>query len=301
MKSVNALDFFMQHGIEYKTDEPLCRHTTFKVGGPADYFVLPQSKEELSLLWRFVKENDLPCLVLGTGANLLVSDQGFRGMVLCLKNLDQIALIGENIVMAQAGASLHRVCNFAAEKSLSGLEFAYGIPATVGGAVYMNAGAYSGEIGDVLVKSEHLSPTGETESFSKEQLEMGYRHSLYQQRPDLIISGAVFELQPGNRDEIRAKMAEILALRKEKQPLDYPSAGSTFKRPKGAFAGTLIEQCGLKGCRVGGAEVSEKHAGFVINKDAATAADIYTLIEKVQKEVLAKTGYFLECEVKIIR
>ena len=263
MKSEKALGFFMQNQIEYKTGEPLSRHTTFKVGGPADYFVLPQSKEELSLLWRFVKENDLPCLVLGMGANLLVSDEGFRGIVLCLRNFDQITLTAENTITAQAGASLHRLCSFAAEKGLSGLEFAYGIPATVGGAVYMNAGAYSGEICDVLKQSEHISSSGEIGYFSKEQLEMRYRHSLYQERSDLIISEAVFELAPGNRDEIRAKMSEILTLRKEKQPLDYPSAGSTFKRPKGAFAGTLIEQCGLKGCTVGGAEVSEKHARCV--------------------------------------
>lgn len=301
MKSEKALDFFMQNQIECRNNEPLSGHTTFKVGGPADYFVLPENKEQLSLVWHFVKENNLPCLVLGMGANLLVSDEGFRGIVLCLKRMDQISLIGENTIAAQAGASLHRVCSFAAEKSLSGLEFAYGIPATVGGAVYMNAGAYSGEICDVLIQSEHISPSGETGCFSREQLQMGYRHSLYQACPDLIISEAVFELKLGNRDEIRAKMAEILALRKEKQPLDYPSAGSTFKRPKGAFAGSLIEQCGLKGCCFGGAEVSEKHAGFIINKNRATAKDICALIEQVQKEVLAKTGYTLECEVKIIR
>lgn len=237
--------------------------------------------------------------VLGKGSNLLVSDRGIKGAVIYTGKQCGISLTDENTVRAQSGASLAQLCTFALENSLSGLEFAYGIPGTVGGAVFMNAGAYGGEMKDVLLNSEYVSTDGTSGELDNEAMELSYRHSAYE-NSNLVITAASVRLAPADRNEIKSTMNDILARRKEKQPLEYPSAGSTFKRPEGNFAGALIEQCGLKGVSVGGAQVSEKHAGFIINRGGATAADILSLIKHVQARVKAQTGVSLETEIRLI-
>lgn len=280
-------------------EEPMSRHTTFRIGGPAEFFLQPQSEEQLAALLCAARELEMPVHLLGNGSNLLVSDSGVRGAVFALgPAFSGLELVGETTIRAKAGNTLAQLCRFAQEHSLTGLEFAYGIPASVGGAVYMNAGAYGGEIKDVIAAARHIAPDGACGERTADQLELSYRHSFYSGK-DYIVTGADFALRPGCREEIRARMEEILSRRKEKQPLEFPSAGSTFKRPEGAYAAQLIDQCGLKGLRVGGAMVSEKHAGFLINAGGATCADLLELIRQVQAIVLEKTGYQLEREVEI--
>ncbi len=280
-------------------DEPMSRHTTFRIGGPAEFFLQPTSEEQLVCLYKAAGELGLPVHLLGNGSNLLVSDAGVKGVVFCLgPAFSGVELIGENTVRAKAGSTLAQLCRFAQEHSLTGLEFAYGIPASVGGAVYMNAGAYGGEIRDALLCARHITPEGERGEFPAKSLDLSYRHSFYSGKA-YIVTGADFCLSPGNRQEIRTRMEEILSRRKAKQPLEFPSAGSTFKRPEGAYAAQLIDECGLKGMRVGGAMVSEKHAGFLINAGGATCADMLELIRRVQEIVADKTGYQLEREVEI--
>lgn len=284
---------------EYSTEAMLRDFTSFKIGGKADVMVFPDSVGKLSEIVSFSHKYEIPVFILGKGSNLLVNDNGIKGVVINTNKLDGIELTDETTIRCGCGISLSRLCRFALDNSLSGLEFAFGIPGTAGGAAYMNAGAYGGEMKDILVSCEHLNSDGTLSSFSGDELSLGYRHSVYSDN-DCIITSLTLNLRKGNKEEIKAKMDELIGKRKDKQPLEYPSAGSTFKRPEGYFAGALIEQCGLKGFTVGGAQVSEKHAGFVINTGAATANDVLGVIEHCQKTVLAETGVTLEPEVKII-
>lgn len=284
---------------EYVLNEPLSSYTSFKIGGNAAVMLFPDSTEKLSKAVEFINRKGLPLLVIGKGSNLLVSDKGFDGVVINTVKLNELSLSDETTVICQAGVSLAKLCKFALDNSLTGLEFAYGIPGTAGGAAYMNAGAYGGEMKDVLSECFHITPDGKLGSFKGKELDLKYRHSVYSDS-DLIIMILVLKLQKGDKSEIKAKMDELMGKRKDKQPLEYPSAGSTFKRPEGYFAGALIEQCGLKGSCIGGAQVSEKHAGFIINKGGATAEDVKNLISYCQKTVFDNTGVTLETEVKII-
>ena len=283
---------------QIQLQEPMSRHTTFRVGGPADIYVLPQInqvKEVLQLCSTF----DIPICIKGNGSNLLVGDKGIRGVVLELgKNAADISVAGTHIT-AEAGAILGTVAKKALEQSLTGLESAAGIPGTVGGAVVMNAGAYGGEMKDVLINSEYVSPDGTSGELDNEAMQLSYRHSAYEDS-GLVITAASVRLTPGDPEQIKNTMHDIISRRRDKQPLEYPSAGSTFKRPEGHFAGALIEQCGLKGVSVGGAQVSEKHAGFIINRGGATASDILSLIKHVQARVKAQTGVTLETEIRLI-
>ena len=285
---------------EYSTDALLKDYTSFKIGGKADVMIFPDSTDKLSTVYSFVNSENISALVLGKGSNMLVDDGGFRGVVINTCNLDEIKLIDETTIVCQCGVSLSKLCRFALENSLTGLEFAFGIPGTAGGAAYMNAGAYGGEMKDVLASCEHIYPDGSVGTFNAEELKLSYRHSVYSDS-DMLITSLTVKLSKGNPDEIKAKMDELMGKRRDKQPLEYPSAGSTFKRPEGYFAGALIEQCNLKGYTVGGAQVSEKHAGFVVNKGGATAADVISVIEHCQKTVFDNTGVTLEPEVKIIK
>ncbi len=284
---------------EYLTDALLKDYTSFKIGGKADLTVFPDTVDKLKNVSYFAKANGIKILVIGKGSNLLISDDGFKGIVINTCRLDEIKLIDETTIYCQSGVSLSKLCRFALDNSLTGLEFAFGIPGTAGGAAYMNAGAYGGEMKDVLVSCEHISSDGEISEYSRDELDLSYRHSAYSDS-DLIVISLTLKLRKGNSEEIKAKMDELMAKRRDKQPLEFPSAGSTFKRPEGYFAGALIEQCGLKGYSVGGAQVSEKHAGFVVNKGGATSEDVVSLIEHCQKTVFENTGVLIEPEVKII-
>lgn len=287
-------------GAEVEENAPMSKYTSFKAGGTAALLITPVSVSSLREIILFCKENEIPYFILGNGSNVLVRDEGFDGAVIHLgAALSKITLKDENTIVVEAGASLKSICMFALEHSLAGLEFAYGIPGTLGGAVYMNAGAYGGEMKDVLKSVSHIDCDGELGLSEKENLDLSYRHSAYSDN-GFTVTSAEIELQKGNYDEIKAKMNELMSKRRSKQPIEYPSAGSTFKRPEGYFAGSLIEECGLKGKCIGGAEVSTKHAGFIINKNKATATDILDLIKFVQDTVFEKHGVQLEPEVKII-
>lgn len=277
----------------------MSRHTTFQIGGPADRFVTVESRSQLKGLLQVLHEESLPYMILGKGSNLLVSDKGIRGAVLLLSGeFRQVELLSNGLVRAGSGASLAAVCAFAREQGLTGLEFAWGIPGSVGGAAYMDAGAYGGEMRDVVERVLHVTPEGEESSASGEALEFAYRHSRYTGTRD-VITGVEFRLEPGDQAQIAAKMEELMGRRKEKQPYDMPSAGSVFKRPQGAFAAALIEECGLKGRSVGGAQVSPKHAGFIVNTGGATCQDVLDLVGQVQEEVYEKKGIRLEMEVRV--
>lgn len=300
MNNIEALEkYALSLECSAEREVSMKNYTSFKVGGPAELFLSPEDAGQTAKLVRFCEKEEIPVFVLGKGSNLLVSDRGIKGAVIYTGKQCGISLVDENTVRAQSGASLAQLCTFALENSLSGLEFAYGIPGTVGGAVFMNAGAYGGEMKDVLLNSEYVSTDGTSGELDNEAMELSYRHSAYE-NSNLVITAASVRLAPADRNEIKSTMNDILARRKEKQPLEYPSAGSTFKRPEGNFAGALIEQCGLKGVSVGGAQVSEKHAGFIINRGGATAADILSLIKHVQAHVKAQTGVSLETEIRLI-
>lgn len=282
---------------QIKPEEPMKNHVTFRVGGPADFFVAPKNYEELSWVLKCCAKYEMPCYIMGNGSNLLVSDQGYRGVVIQLfRQLNDIQCEG-NVIRAQAGALLSAVANRALEEKLTGFEFAAGIPGTLGGACVMNAGAYGGEMKDVLKSVAVLTREGERITLQKNELELGYRTSIIAKK-NYIVLEAEIELEVGDAEEIKAVMDDLKERRTTKQPLEYPSAGSTFKRPEGYFAGKLIQESGLQGFQVGGAQVSEKHCGFVINKDQATAADIAELIRQVQDRVEEKFGVRLETEVK---
>lgn len=281
------------------TDEPMCEHTTFRIGGPADYFLTPGSADALAGVLKICREETLPFFILGNGSNLLVSDRGYRGAVIQLyRNQSEIRVEGTRI-RAQAGALLSGIASAARNASLTGFEFAGGIPGTLGGAVVMNAGAYGGELKDVLVEVTVMTTEGEIRTIPAEKLEMGYRTSIVKTAGYLVLE-AVLALEKGDPDAIRDRMRELNEQRTSKQPLEYPSAGSTFKRPEGYFAGKLIMDSGLRGYRVGGAQVSEKHCGFVINAGGATAEDVRTLMQNVSDIVFEKFGVRLEPEVKFL-
>lgn len=287
-------------GAKIEYDAPMKKYTTFKCGGNASLLITPDSVDSLEKIIAFCRSENTEPLIIGNGSNLLVTDKGIKGVVIKIgSQMSEIKLLDETTIFCEAGASLKSLCMFALENSLSGLEFAYGIPGTLGGAVYMNAGAYGGEMKDVLYSVKHIDHKGKMGELSKENLDLGYRHSAYTKNGYTIVS-AVMKLAKAEKEEIKSAMDDKLMRRKDKQPLEYPSAGSTFKRPEGYFAGALIEESGLKGYTVGGAQVSEKHAGFVINKGGATATDVITLIGDVQRIVKDKFGVNLETEVKII-
>lgn len=279
--------------------EPMSRHTTFRIGGPADHFLQPQSIEELQKIIDICEREQVPWFIMGNGSNLLVSDRGYQGVVIQLyRHMSQISVEGCRI-RAQAGASLASLSKRAMEASLTGLEFAGGIPGTLGGAVTMNAGAYGGEMKNILEEVSVLDRSGSRISLHADQLEMGYRTSIVKVK-DLIVLEAVIKLQPGDADSIRGTMQELARKRASKQPLEYPSAGSTFKRPEGHFAGKLIMDAGLKGYRVGDAQVSEKHCGFVVNRGHATGADVMAVMEHVKKKVREQFQVGLEPEVRFL-
>jgi len=276
--------------------EPMMAHTTFRVGGPADCLVELENTEQLQKVQHYLEQIEIPYVVLGNGSNVLVSDKGYAGIVLQVgERMNRIVVEGTRVI-AQAGALLSKVSRVAMEHGLTGLEFASGIPGTVGGGVVMNAGAYGGEMSQVVAKVTVVNAEGEILELENETMEFGYRHSVIRNQP-FTVTEVAFELAEGNREDIKATMDDLTAKRREKQPLEYPSAGSTFKRPEGHFAGQLIMEAGLRGFQIGGAKVSDKHCGFVINAGNATASDIKTLIEEIQARVKEKFGVELEPEV----
>ena len=293
-------EFCSDNEIEFELSKSMSLYTSFRLGRTADIVVFPKSIEEIRSIVSLCKKNLYEYFIIGKGTNLLFKDDGEAFAAICMTKFCSVSLSDENEITADAGASLGNVCSLALNNSLAGAEFAFGIPGSVGGALYMNAGAFGGEIKDIVVKADVLDELGNIKTLTKEEMSLGYRKSLFQ-NDKYVILRAVFKLSNGDQGEIKSKMDEILSKRKEKQPLDYPSAGSTFKRPDGAFAAELIDRCGLKGHRVGGAMVSEKHAGFIINIGNATSKDILDLIEFVKQTVKKETGYTLEPEVIILR
>lgn len=292
--------YLTEHEVAFRRGAPLSEECTFRIGGPADLIAYPGSRGELALAVCRARQEGLPLLILGRGSNMLFDDEGFRGVIIRLgRPFSRIEEEEEGILSCESGLMLSALCEHALQRGLTGLEFAYGIPGTVGGAIYMNAGAYGGEMKDVLLSAEHLEQSGSFGSLMGEAMELSYRHSAYS-GGDRVITGGRLRLQPGDPSEIRARMDDYMNRRRTKQPLEHPSAGSTFRRPEGNYASALIDQCGLKGRRVGGAVVSEKHAGFVVNDGGATAADVKELIRIIQEEVADKTGYHLDCEIRII-
>ena len=288
--------------LEVRAEEPMARHTSFRIGGPARRMACPVSAEQLVLLYEFARECGARPLVIGNGTNLLVPDEGLDRLVIDTTGLSTLEAGAEpETITAGCGVSLARLASFACQQGWTGLEFAHGIPGTVGGGLTMNAGAYGGEMKQVITSVTALFPEEGIRTLTAEELDFGYRHSLFSDHPDAVVLRAAVALTPGDPEEIRGRMQDFMARRKASQPLEFPSAGSTFKRPAGHFAGTLIDQCGLKGLTVGGAQVSEKHAGFVINRGGATCADVLALIEEVQKRVWEARGVRLEPEVRIIR
>ena len=286
-------------GIAYKEQEPLAAHTTFKIGGPAAVFVQPADEAQLCQAVRLCRELAVPCYLLGNGSNILFGDRGYAGAVVSLAGMKREVRREGDTLTAPAGMQLSVLCTAALRAGLTGLEFAYGIPGTVGGAVYMNAGAYGGEMKDVLASVRYLTADGQIVEAPAAELDLGYRHSVFESNGGCILSAAV-RLAPGDPEAIAARMDDLMGRRRDKQPLDKPSAGSTFKRPVGAFAGALIEQCGLRGYRHGGAAISEKHCGFVVNLGGATCADVLALCAEVQKIVKDQTGFTLEKEIRVV-
>ncbi len=283
----------------YSENEYLSGYTSFGIGGKCPLMIEVNGADALCRLIPLMKAENIPFYVIGRGSNLLADDSGIDRVFLHIgRDMSAICTDGNKII-CQAGANLSAVCTAARDNSLGGMEFAYGIPGSIGGAVYMNAGAYGGEIKDIIEYAEAVDGDGQLRTLSKEDMKLAYRHSVFCDN-GFIITKAVFSLESCDKDAISAKMAELTAKRREKQPLEYRSAGSTFKRPEGAFAAALIEQCGLKGYTVGGAQVSEKHSGFVINRGNAAFSDVMAVIEHVKKVVSEKTGYNLECEPEII-
>ncbi len=288
--------------LKWVAEEPMSRHTSFRIGGPARRMAFPANEEQLVLLLDFALHSGAQPLVIGNGTNLLAPDGELDRLVIETSGAMNHLEVGEepHTILAQSGVPLARLADFAQKQGLTGLEFAHGIPGTVGGAVCMNAGAYGGEMKQVVQSVSVLFPEEGIRLLSGAELDFGYRHSFLTQHPEAVVLHAVFSLTEGDTDAIRARMNELMAKRKASQPLEYPSAGSTFQRPEGHFAGALIEQCGLKGETVGGAQVSPKHAGFVINCGTATSADVRKLIALVQARVLAEQGVCLEPEVRIL-
>lgn len=279
-------------------DEPMSRHTTFRIGGPADMMFFPAMEQQIALAIRLALDYHIPYTVIGNGSNLIVRDGGVIGLVIALGERFSHISIENNVLTAEAGATLSKVATEAQRAGLSGLEFVSGIPGTLGGGCAMNAGAYGGQLSDALIDARVLID-GEIRTLMRDEMQMGYRTTLPLREGGIVLS-ARFRLQSGDSNAISERMRELNARRREKQPLNFPSAGSVFKRPEGYFAGALIEQAGLKGAQIGGAQVSEKHAGFIVNIGNATAGDVLTLIERVQKTVFEHSGVHLETEVRVI-
>ena len=281
-----------------KANEPLSNYTYTKTGGPADLLVFPRSVEEVQRVLAAVKQENLPLTVLGNASNLIVKDGGIRGLVMILTDMQELVLEGKQL-KAASGAALIEASRQAATAGLTGLEFACGIPGSIGGAIYMNAGAYGGEVKDVISQVQTMTRDGQLKTYAGADCDFSYRHSRFQEGDEVIL-GVTFDLAPGDQSTIDSKVAELTHLRQSKQPLEYPSCGSVFKRPEGYFAGKLIQDAGLQGYQVGGAQVSTKHAGFIVNVDHATATDYLEVIEHIRLVVWARTGVFMEPEVRII-
>lgn len=287
-------------GCKAECDVPMSKYTTFRIGGNASVMLTPLNDSQLVSVIKECKKENIKPFILGNGSNMLICDAGLKTVVINMCRPEpKIELVNGDTIVCDAGINMSKVCNFALENELTGLEFAFGIPGSAGGAAYMNAGAYGGEMKDVLVECRHIDPDGNLGSLKGDELGLAYRTSAYE-RNGFIITTLIMKLKKGDKAEIKAKMQELLQRRKDKQPLEFPSAGSTFKRPEGFFAGGLIEECGLKGYSVGGAQVSEKHAGFIINKGGATAQDVLDLIKYVQDRVYEEKGVHLEPEVRLI-
>lgn len=301
---MNLTDFQRQivaelPNISMRMSEPMAKHTSFRIGGPAEIMVFPQNAEELAKILQVSKMLDCKCAILGAGTNVLAPDAGLEGLVICLKDcLDGIERLENNRIRVYAGVTMTRAAVFAANHGLGGLEFAHGIPGTVGGGVYMNAGAYGGEIAQVCESVDVMDVDGNLQTLTAAEMAFSYRHSRLEDEGGIVIS-AVFALQPAEEAEIRGKMQDLMARRKASQPLDLPSAGSAFKRPVGGYAAALIDETGLKGFRIGDAAVSEKHAGFVVNLGDATATDVRLLLQAVSDKVYDRSGIRLEPEVRI--
>ena len=287
-------------GILVLTAEPMRDHTSFGIGGPADLYVLPDTVDRLRACVLLCREAVVPYVLIGNGSNVVFADNGFRGAVIGTSAMAGTPdLVSGNEICCPAGTKLAILCSFACENGLSGVECLWGIPGSVGGAVCMNAGAYGGEVKDTLVSCTCVAPDGEIKTYPADALALSYRHSRFSDSGEIVLD-ATFRLAPAPQEEIRAKMADLMGRRREKQPLEYPSAGSIFKRPQGHYAAALIDGCGLKGAAVGGIQVSEKHAGFMINTGGGTCADLKALIGRVKREVYAANGVELECEIRMI-
>lgn len=302
IETTNLLfDSAIEMGCKAYKNEMLCNHISFKVGGPCPLLIEPKNEKQLTEALKLIKETDTPYIILGNGTNVLVLDEGLDKVVVKIGDeMTSLSLEGEDVICCSAGTKVVTLCKFALENSLSGLEFAYGIPGTCGGAVFMNAGAYGGEVKDVISEITYLTPQLELKTMPAEEARLSYRHSVFKENGCIVVS-AKFKMKKAPQEEIKAAMNDFLSRRKDKQPLEYPSAGSTFKRPEGYFAGALIEQIGFKGKALGGAQISDKHAGFLINKSNATAKDILDLIKLTQETVKKETGVTLEPEVIILR
>ena len=295
-KIVKALE---SAGVDFLRDAPMKNYTTFRIGGPADILITAKSINELKEILLILKSENMPYMILGNGSNLLVRDEGLRMALIKLSGDFKEIGTKESTITCGAGVTLSKLCTFAHSNSLSGLEFAFGIPGTVGGAVYMNAGAYGGEMKDVLTEVTFLTKDGEILTKSVDELSLSYRYSIFKETGDIVLS-ARFTLSQDSKEEIKARMDDFMNRRVTKQPLEYPSAGSVFKRPEGAFAGALIEQCNFKGYSIGGAQVSEKHSGFIVNRGEASCQDVLDLILLIQNTVREKTGFELEREIILI-
>lgn len=297
----NYVEFLCDRDIPFCENEPLSRHSSFRIGGPCAVFVTPESADSLRDAYNEAKSEGIRTYILGKGSNILFADEGFDGVIISTERLTSVTVSG-NTLTADAGASFTHIVAVARDAGLSGLEFAYGIPGSVGGAVFMNAGAYGGQVSDCLESSSCFDPENDRIIYTEgADHDFGYRSSIYKKNPERVILSATFELKNGDKEEIRAYMEDIMGRRRDKQPLEYPSAGSVFKRPEGYFAGQLIEEQGLKGCTIGGAQVSEKHAGFIINRGGATAKDVLDLIAHIQAKVKEAHGVMLECEVIFVK
>ncbi len=301
-ETVNLLfNSAIEIGCKAHKNEKLCNHISFKVGGPCPLLIEPENEKQLTEILKLIKETETPYTILGNGTNVLVPDEGLNKVVVKIGDeMTSLSLDGEDVICCSAGTKVVTLCKFALENSLSGLEFAYGIPGTCGGAVFMNAGAYGGEVKDVITEITYLTPDLELKTMPVEEAQLSYRHSVFKENNCIVVS-AKFKMKKAPKEEIKTAMNDFLSRRKDKQPLEYPSAGSTFKRPEGYFAGALIEQCGFKGKTLGGAQISDKHAGFLINKNNATAKDILDLIALTQETVKKETGVTLEPEVIVLR
>lgn len=299
MSVCNFKAYIAQKGFQYIFDAPMNEYTTLKIGGKADILAEPRSIDELVDLIKTAKSESVPVTFIGNGSNLLVLDGGIRGLVIKFGNNMSSTKVEDNVITAQSGITMARLASVAAENSLTGFEFASGIPGTLGGGIVMNAGAYKGELKDVVIQVTALLSDGSIKVFNRDQLDFSYRHSVFTDS-DMLVLEAKIQLQKGEKDKIKARIKELSQKRRTTQPLEYPSAGSAFKRPQNGYAAAMIDETGLKGYTVGGAQVSLKHAGFVINKENASAKDVVTLLKDVQNKVYAKFGTMLEPEIIII-